>query len=320
MKKISYVIPCYKSHETIEDVVIEINQTMENLKDYQSEIILVNDNPQDATYLKIKEIASKYKNIVGINLTRNFGQHAALMAGFHNASGDIIVCLDDDGQTPANEVGKLIEKIEEGYDVVYASYKKKKHSLFRNLGSKVNDKMAQSMIGKPKKLQVTSFFAARKIIIDEVKKYDNCYPYVIGLILRTTQNICNVEVTHRERKIGKSGYSFKKLIKLWLNGFTAFSVKPLRIATFLGIGTAFAGMIYLIYLIVNFFAFNSAPIGWRSLMVVLLVLGGVILFVLGLIGEYIGRSYICLNSSPQFVVRDVVKSEEKNDNESTNSN
>ncbi len=309
MEKISFVIPCYKSKNTITSVVEEITSTMFNLTTYDYEIVLVNDCSPDGTFNVIRSMAKQNPRIIGINLAKNFGQHAALMAGFRYASGDIIVCLDDDGQTPANEVGKLLEKIEKGFDVVYASYEHKQHSVFRNFGSKINSKMTEVLLGKPKKLMITSYFAARRFVIDEMLRYENCYPYVIGLVLRTTRNICNVYVNHRQRKEGSSGYTLRKLINLWLNGFTSFSVKPLRMATYFGGFSSICGFLFLIYIIISYFLKGSAPVGWSSTMAIMLLLGGVILVVLGIIGEYVGRIFMCSNVAPQYVVREVVKKE-----------
>ena len=305
MKKISFVIPCYRSAMTIEGVIEEIRNTMQNLS-YAYEVILVNDFPMDATFDVIKALAEKYDNIVGVNLAKNFGQHAALMAGFGYCTGDIVVCLDDDGQTPADEVGKLLDKIEEGYDVVYAKYEHKQHSLFRNFGSRVNELMARFMIGKPKELYVSSYFAAKSFIVKEMLRYQNPYPYVIGLVLRTTKNITNVTVNHREREIGTSGYTFSKLLGLWLNGFTAFSIKPLRVATAIGAFCAGAGFIYGVYTIIKKFINPTVPMGWSSTMAALVFIGGMLMLMLGLIGEYVGRIYISINNAPQYVVREVV--------------
>ena len=310
MKKISFVIPCYKSALTIEGVIQEIKETMASFQEkYSYEVILVNDFPEDGTFDVIREIAAKNENIIGVNLAKNFGQHAALMAGFHYCSGDITVCLDDDGQTPANEVGKLLDKIEEGYDVVYAKYEHKKHSAFRNFGSKVNEIMTRFMLGKPRELYVSSYFAARKFVVDEMLRYQNSYPYVIGLVLRTTKNVTNVVVNHREREIGTSGYTFGKLLGLWLNGFTAFSIKPLRIATACGGFCAVAGFLYGIYTIIKKLVNPAVPMGWSSTMAALVFIGGMLMLMLGLIGEYLGRIYISLNNAPQYVVREVVGQE-----------
>lgn len=305
MKKISFCIPCYKSEQTLPAVVDEINSTMKELSDkYTYEIILVNDSSPDGTFETIKTLADKYDNIIGIDLAKNFGQHSALMAGFRYVKGDILVCLDDDGQTPANEVGKLLDKIEEGEDVVYAQYEHKKHSLFRNFGSFVNEKMAQFLLGKPKELYVSSYFAAKRFIVDEMLKYDKSYPYVIGLVLRSTKKIANVPVNHREREIGRSGYTLGKLLGLWMNGFTAFSVKPLRIATWIGISCSFLGFLYGIFTVVKKLVLGDAvAVGFSALMSAIMFIGGMILFMLGLLGEYIGRMYIGMNNAPQYVIR-----------------
>lgn len=312
MSLVSFIIPCYRSKNTLPKVIEEINTTMAGMDSYRYEIILVNDSSPDDTINVIRELCAKQKNITGIDLAKNFGQHAALMAGMRQSKGDIVVCLDDDGQTPADEVGKLLDKLDEGYDVVYASYGKKKHSLFRNFGSKVNELMTRVMLGKPKELYVSSYFAARRFIVDEMLRYENAYPYVIGLVLRSTKRIVNVPVSHREREIGTSGYTLGKLLALWFNGFTAFSTKPLRIAT--ASGTVFAGLgfLYALYTIIKKFVNPAVPMGFSSLMSAILIIGGLILLVLGLVGEYIGRMYICMNSAPQYVVRDLLPSKEEN--------
>lgn len=314
IKKISFVIPCYNSSQTIGKVIAEIKETMEKLKRYEYEVILVNDCSPDNTFEVIENLCAEHKNICGVNLAKNFGQHGALMAGFHQVTGDVMVCLDDDGQTPADEVGKLLDKIEAGDDVVYASYAHKKHSLFRNFGSFVNEKMAQFLLGKPKELYVSSYFAARRFVVNEMLKYENAYPYVIGLVLRTTKKISNVPVNHREREVGQSGYTLRKLLGLWFNGFTAFSTKPLRIATIGGSVFAMFGFLYGIYTIIKKFVNPAVPIGFSSIMSAIMFIGGVMMLMLGLIGEYIGRMYICMNNAPQFVVRDLIAiSEEKTD-------
>lgn len=310
---ISFVIPCYRSQETLGKVVQEIQDTMQTMQEYLYEIILVNDCSPDDTYGRIQELCREHRNICGVNLAKNFGQHAALMAGFQYVRGDIVVCLDDDGQTPANEVGKLLQGIREGADVVYASYAHKKHSGFRNFGSKVNERMTRVMLGKPKNLQVSSYFAARRFVIEEMKGYSNPYPYVIGLVLRTTKNIINVEVNHREREVGTSGYTFGKLLGLWFNGFTAFSVKPLRIATIVGCLSACCGFLYGIYTIIKKFVLPDVTIGFSALMSAVVFFCGLILIVLGIIGEYIGRIYISLNNSPQYVIRETMDERDKED-------
>ncbi len=311
MKLVSFIIPCYRSEKTVTAVVDEINSTMAKLPEYEHEIILVNDCSPDGTFKVISALAEGDGRITAVELARNFGQHAALMAGMRRSRGDVIVCLDDDGQTPACEVGKLLEKIEEGYDVVYASYGHKQHSSLRNLGSRANGIMTEIMLGKPRELSLTSYFAAQRFIVDEMLRYEHSFPYVMGLVLRSTKNICNVPVNHRQREVGESGYSLSKLLSLWMNGFTSFSIKPLRMATYLGALTAFAGFIYAVIIVIRHFAVGLAPLGWSSTTAILLILGGTILLVLGLVGEYVGRIFMCINASPQYVERQVVKKEER---------
>ncbi len=309
--KISFVIPCYRSENTIRAVVGEIIDTVTPRGD-DYEIIMVSDSSPDGVYSVIGEMCAENPKLKGVEFAKNFGQHSALMAGYGFCTGDVTVSVDDDGQIPVDEVYKLIDKLGEGYDVVYGTYSSKKHSPFRNFGSRVNDKMAEALVGKPKNIKVTSFFAARAFVIREIVKYDKAYPYVLGLILRTTQRIANVPVNHRARTDGESGYTFKKLIALWMNGFTAFSVKPLRIATVIGCLCAVLGFGYGVYIIINRLFINpDVPAGYSSIMAALLFISGVIMVLLGLIGEYIGRIYISLNNSPQYVIRDTVNTEKK---------
>jgi undecaprenyl-phosphate 4-deoxy-4-formamido-L-arabinose transferase len=305
IQKISFVIPCYGSEKTIEHVVNDIFSIL-TAKEFDFEIILVNDNSPDNVWKKILILTERNKEIIGINLSKNFGQNIALMAGYAKTSGDVVVSLDDDGQTPPSEVFALIDKMEEGYDVVFAAYKKKHHSLFRNIGSKINDYMAEILINKPKELKMSSFFVSRKFVINEVVKYKGVYPYIGGLILRTTDNITNIQIEHRKRQEGKSGYTFSKLLSLWLNGFTAFSVKPLRIASVLGTCLASLSFLYIIYLVIKRIINPNIFLGYTSMMAGILFIGGVIMMMLGLLGEYIGRIYISINNASQYVIKEIV--------------
>lgn len=310
MTSVSFVIPCYRSELTLPAVVDEIKETMAGLTGYSFEIVLVNDSSPDGTWETIKSLVKDNKNITGINFARNFGQHGALMAGLRAATGDYVVCLDDDGQTPANEVRKLLLALDEGADAVYARYAHKKHSAFRNFGTFMNEKMAEHLLGKPRDLFVSSYFAVRRFVVDEMVRYENAYPYVIGLVLRSTKNIKNVDVNHRNREIGTSGYTFSKLINLWINGFTAFSVKPLRIATGVGAGCAIAGFLYGLYTIIKKLVLKDAvEVGYSSLMSAIVFIGGMMMLMIGMVGEYIGRMYISMNNSPQYVIKEIIKNE-----------
>ena len=302
---VSFVLPCYRSEKTLPAVVAEIDGTMERLGTYRTQIVMVCDGSPDDTWGTIRRLCAACEGRVGFNFAKNFGQHAALMAGLRQAQGDYVVCLDDDGQTPAGEVGGLLAALEAGADVVYADYGgHKQHSFFRNLGTAMNEAMTYALLGKPRELFVSSYFAMRRFVAQEVCRYRNAYPYLIGLVLRTTKNIVNVPVTHRRRESGQSGYTFGKLLALWLNGFTAFSIKPLRIATAIGAFCAAGGILYGIYTVLKKLFNPAVPVGFSALMSAIVFFGGMTLLMLGLAGEYIGRTYICVNDAPQYVVRE----------------
>ncbi len=283
MEKISFVIPCYRSEHTISAVVDEIVDTVTAHGGYDYEIILVNDNSPDRVMDVITVLSQFNPRVKGLDLSRNFGQHSAIMAGFTYLTGDIVVCLDDDGQTPANEMFRLIDKLGD-MDLVFASYKTKQHSGFRNFGSKVNDLMARWLLSKPKDLKIMSYFACKRYVVDEVLRYEN--PYT-------------------------SGYSLRKLLLLWINGATSFSVKPLRLATIVGVITAVLGFVFGVYVIIHKFLVPESPLGWSSTMAVLLFIGGMIMLMLGMVGEYVGRIYLSINRAPQFVIRKTVGFDQK---------
>jgi len=315
--KISIVIPCYGSENTLGSVLDELLEMLSTRKEYTYEIILVNDCSPDGVYHVIKEYSKRNSIIKGISLAKNFGQHSALMAGYRASHGDVVVSMDDDGQTPVEALFSLIDRINEGYDVVIAAYGKNKHSIFRKIGTRINRFMARSLINMPKDLEATSFFAMRKLIVKEIIKYENPYPYVLGLILRTTNNVTNVLTKHRVRLTGKSGYTLKRLFSLWLNGFTAFSVKPLRIATVMGILFAFLGFASGLVIIINKLINTQVQVGWSSIMAITLVVGGMIMLMLGIIGEYVGRQYVSTNNSPQYVIREIIDINKKSENNET---
>ena len=246
-EKISFVIPCYGSEQTIGIVTGQIKDVMKEREEFDYEILLVNDCSPDNVWSVITKLCKEDSHIRAIRLAKNFGQHSALMAGYTFVTGDYVATLDDDGQTPAGEVFKLIDKVKEGYDVAYGYYPERKDNIFRKFGTLMNNKMLEMMIEKPKSVHLTSYFVAKRDIVDEIVKYKNPYPYIWGLVLRTTKNIVNVPINHEERKEGKSGYTLVKLLNLWMNGFTAFSVKPLRIATGVGAVTSAVGVLFIIF-------------------------------------------------------------------------
>lgn len=304
MQKLSFVIPCYHSAQTIEAVVRDIVATVAQRSEYRYEILLVNDNPPDDTWDVIRRLCAENERIHGICFSKNFGQHSALMAGYRHVTGDIVVSLDDDGQNPPSEMFKLIDALDEQTDLVYANYKSKKHSLFRNFGSRVNDGMVRWLLNKPKGLYLASYYAAKRFVVEEMIRCENPFPYIDGLALRSTSAYKNVDIEHRERAAGKSGYSFGKLLALWVNGFTSFSVKPLRLATLFGFVTSAIGFVLALVIVILKLALKDAvSAGWPSLMTVVLILNGAVMMMLGLVGEYVGRIYITMNKSPQYVIK-----------------
>lgn len=308
-KKISLVIPCYNSEKSIEELVKKACTAFRENSQSDYEIILVNDGSADGTWKVIKELALASDKIIALNMSQNFGQHNALMAAYRCVSGDIVVGMDDDGEHDAADMFKLIDELlEKNFDFVCASYREeKKDSTFRNFGTKMNDLMAELLIGKPKKYNFSSYNVMRRFVVDQIIKCSNPYPYIAGLILQATKRLGMVELPKHRRKYGRSGYDLKKLLRLWLNGFTAFSVKPLRLATVLGIFMAFFGFLYGIIIIVNkLLNPNTVLIGYSSIMATLLWIGGMIMIILGMIGEYVGRIYINMNSMPQYVIRERV--------------
>ena len=310
---LSFVIPCYRSELTIKKVIDEIKETVAQKSDeYDYEIIAVNDCSPDGVYDVLKELAAEDKKIKLINFAKNMGKHAAVLAGYSVAKGEYIVNLDDDYQSPVNELWKLMEKFEEGYDVVMADYPQKKESAFKSFGSRVNSWMIRFLLDKPKELTFENFSVMKRFVTEEMVRYRHPYPYLEGLMLRTTGNIAMVTVEQRERGDDRStGYTFKKSLQLMINGLTAFSVKPLRVATITGMIFSLLGFIYGIVTIIRKIIHVNTVLGYSSLMAALLFLGGLILLMLGLIGEYIGRIYICINASPQYIIKETVNCEKE---------
>lgn len=309
---LSFVIPCYRSAKTLPYVVETIETIVKEKEGYEAEIILVNDCSPDNTFEVIQELADKYDNIVGVDIAKNRGQQCAMLAGFNHASGDLIIGSDDDGQTPVETAFKLIDKLYEGnYDVVCAKYVDRgKRSLFRRFGTFIDHQTVKIFLEKPDHFNTNVYFVARRFVIDEIKKYDNPYPYWPGLLIRTTHNVGNVETEQRDRMAGQSGYNFRKLLNLWITGLTTFSIKPLRFAMIMGMLLAVIGFVIIVILVIQKLV-SDVYTGWTSLIATNILIGGLIMMMLGIIGEYIGRIYLCLNKEPQYVVRQVIRSGDK---------
>ena len=305
---ISFIIPCYRSEKTLASVVDEIQRTVAGKEGYEAEVILVNDGSPDDTFGVIRSLTEKYDNVVGVDIAKNRGQQCAMMAGFRQARGELILACDDDGQTPVETAFELIGRLDEGgYDVVCARYVDRgNRTLFRRLGTFADRTMVKIFLEKPDEFNTSIYFVARRFVIEEIIRYDNPYPYWTGLLLRTTHNIGNVDVEQKDRMAGSSGYNMRKLLGLWINGLTTFSIKPLRFATLAGGLLAVAGFVIIIMLVITKLTNSDMAVGWTSLIATNILIGGLIMMMLGVIGEYIGRIYLGLNQEPQYVVRQVI--------------
>lgn len=300
---VSVVVPVYRSADCLARLVSLITEAL-GAAERSHEIILVNDGSPDASWTRIAELSAQYATVVGVNLRRNFGQDNALMAGLQCARGDVVVIMDDDLQHDPRDVEQLVRRVDEGYDVCYARFPVKRQARWKNLGSLLNDRVANVVLGKPPAIYLSPYKAIAGDVVREIVKYDGPYPYVDGLLLRVTNNITQIEVEHHPRYAGKSNFSFYKSVSTWLKLATSFSLAPLRAATFLGFGFAGFGLVLAVVFAIRQLIGRAAPLGWASTITVVLVLGGVQLGCLGLIGEYLGRVFLHLNRRPQYVVKE----------------
>lgn len=306
--RVCILIPVYNSEDTIGDLVDTVVQTLQPLANLW-EIILVNDGSADGSHESALAASERYPGLVKyIQLFRNFGEHNAVMCGLNYVTADSVTIIDDDFQNPPTEILRLVEKLQEGHDVVYSYYEKKRHSRFRNIGSKFNDLVATILLNKPKNLYLSSFKTIDASLVPIIVQYQGPYPYIDGLILRSTQNIGRQLCQHQDRKAGKSSYTLIKLIRLWSNMFTGFSVTPLRITSYLGVLVSFFAMLLTVYFVIvrtvgPIFIEHEIPAGWASTIVAITFLAGLQLIMLGMIGEYLGRLFITSNGAPQFLVR-----------------
>lgn len=308
--KLSVLIPLYNSETTIAPLVDEVVTTLTPAFD-ALEVVLINDGSRDETHARACQLVERYPSMVRyIQLARNFGEHNAVMCGLHYVTGDFAAIIDDDFQNPPEEILALVEKLCEGFDVVYSYYEVKQHSWFRNLGSRFNDWCATVFIGKPKGLYLSSFKVMNAFLVHTVIQYPGPYPYIDGIILRSTTRIGRQLCRHVKRSTGRSSYTLGKLIALWLNMFTGFSVVPLRIASFVGLFFSGLALVLIVWFAVvriigGVFIHQHIPAGWASLIIAVTFFAGLQLSVLGLIGEYVGRLFLTVNRLPQFVVRQV---------------
>jgi undecaprenyl-phosphate 4-deoxy-4-formamido-L-arabinose transferase len=300
--RLSVVIPVYNGARTIGPLVERLRSELGAT--YALEIVLVDDGSADDSRAVCRALAEQHPAVVFVGLARNFGEHNAVMAGLRSASGDAVVTMDDDFQNPPQEVSRLVEKLRSGFDVVFSRYERKQHSPFRNAGSWFNNAVATAMLDKPYDLYLSSFKAMNRFLVDEITAYRGPFPYIDGLVLRTTCHWATETVAHDARAVGRSNYTLRRLVRLWLAMFTNFSVLPLRVASMTGFLCAAVGIVLSIAFGIERLEHPDLPIGWASVIVTVLVVSGVQLVALGTIGEYLGRLFLSSNGTPQFVVRE----------------
>jgi len=298
---LSIVIPVFNSAETLPKL---LDQVAALKIPGGHELILVNDGSRDASAGVAWELADHSTlPVTVVDLSRNFGEHNAVMAGLHHVRGAHAIIMDDDFQNPFHEVPRLLEHAQKtDCDAVYTFYAEKMHAAWRNWGSQITNRFADVLLDKPKDLYLSSFKCLSAFCVSRVLEYTGPFPYLDGLIFQVSQNVTSIQVSHAERITGHSGYSIRKLLHLWLSMFINFSIMPLRFATFAGITLAGIGLLAAIPVVVEAL-FYQTPSGWGSLMASLLVFSGIQLIMLGLMGEYLGRIYLTLNEKPQFIVR-----------------
>lgn len=310
MTTVSIAIPCYKSAQTIPTVVNDLRATITQREGFDYQIILVNDYPDDNTFDVIAALCREDPKIIGINLSRNFGQTTAKMAALPYVTGDILVYMDDDGQHPADQIFRLVDKILEGYDLVYARFPHKKHSLFKRATSWLNSKVLELNGSKPKGISISSYLALNRVSVDALKKYKSPFPSIGGYLSHVVRRVANVDMEHRDRLAGQSNYTLRKMLGLWLTGFTNFSTVPLRFSAFIGIGCAAIGFITGAIVVIRKLLNPAIAAGYTSIIALLLFLGGIIMMILGLCGEYIGRIYMTVSNMPQYETREVINAKE----------
>ncbi|HUG90335.1 MAG TPA: glycosyltransferase family 2 protein [Planctomycetaceae bacterium] len=301
--ELSVVIPVYNGARTIGAVVDAVHCALSQIA---FEIVLVNDGSSDDSEAVCLELVERYPGTVSfLQLARNFGEHSAVLAGLRRTAGRYVALMDDDGQNPPDQLPVLLDSIRaSGLDVVYGHYRDKRHHWFRNLGSRFANRVATAVLHKPRDLYLSSFKVMSRFVVDAVVAYRGAFPYIDGLILQTTARVGQVEVEHRERQAGRSGYTLRKLLKLWSNLLLGFSIAPLRLAVVVGLAISALSVLLLFATILDKLFFTPhMTFGIPTVLCLVTLFAGVQLFVLGLVGEYVGRTFLHVHGQPQVVIR-----------------
>jgi undecaprenyl-phosphate 4-deoxy-4-formamido-L-arabinose transferase len=301
---LSIVVPVYRGAATVGALVAALSELR---PEGGLEIILVNDGSPDNSGEVCRDLArTATVPLTYIEHARNFGEHNAVMTGLRHARGAFVITMDDDLQNPPEEVVRIYDHARRGgFDVVYTRYAVKEHEGWRNLGSRFANWVADQLMDKPKGLYLSSFRCMSALAVQEVVKYRGPYPYVDGLLMQVTQRLDSIEVKHFARAEGRSNYTVRRLVRLWMNLATNFSVLPLRLAVLAGVAMGVLGLIAAAYVIFEALI-GETPSGWASLMTVTLLIAGVQFLILGVLGEYVGRAFMSANGKPQGVVREVI--------------
>jgi len=304
MVEISVVVPVYNSEACLEELA---RQTADALRGHTCELIFVDDRSSDSSWQVIRSLCAQNSSVVGVRLRKNAGQDSAILCGLRRAHGAFVAVMDDDLQhSPYDILGLHAQCVAHEWDVCYAHFLCKKQVWWKNAGSWANDKLANWVIGKPKDLYLSPFKIMRKEIVDEVARYTGAFPYVDGLILNVTHTVGQTEIEHRARFLGESHYTIRKSVLVFLRVATGFSVVPLRLAACVGGVCAVCGFgLAFFYLLQHFFGDRRVE-GWTTLVILQLVIGGLLLFSVGVVGEYVGRLYLNSNGKPQSTVKEVI--------------
>ncbi|MBB6254442.1 glycosyltransferase family 2 protein [Nitrospirillum iridis] len=304
---LSVVVPVYNGARTVGALVVALSDLA---IPGGHEIILVDDGSADDSRAVCEALARAEARVpvTFVRLARNFGEHNAVMAGLSLARGALIITMDDDLQNPPAEVVRLFERARDGgHDVTYTYYAEKRHNVFRNLGSAFANRTASLLLGLPPGLYLSSFRCVSAFVAREVCRYTGPFPFVDGLILQVTRSIGRLQVEHLPRAEGRSNYTLRRLVRLWLNIALNFSTLPLRLSALLGLGTAAAGTILGVALLSRWILLD-APVGTGAgLLVALLLLSGIMLVMVGVVGEYVGRTFQTVSGRPQYAIHTLVR-------------